>query len=357
MRFVMRSFLLVLWLTVSACAQDAPSAAKSQAQSTTPQTRTPAPEKRPSPAIVRLPADSSKFAIIISGVGGEEQYSEQFTKWATTLQGLLIERLGFAEKQTLLLVEKPAEGQPRSSAEEVRRAFTTVRGTAKPTDAFFLFMIGHGSSDGKQAKFSLVGPDLPALEYATLIKSLGTKKVTVVNMTSASGDFVKPLSAEGWIIITATRSGQEQNATRFPEFFITALGGGEADVDKNGRVSVLEAFEFATKGTAGWYEQQGRLATEHALIEDNADGVGHQKVEAGDGALAKSTFFDSIPQQQAGGDPELAKMLDEKMRIEGEIEQLKARKEKLKVEEYEVSLERLLIELASLNQRIRAKQR
>ncbi len=355
MRFQFRTLILLVLLSVSACAQVAESPSISQKkQATTPATAASAPTATPPP---RLPADKSKFAIILSGVGGEEAYSQQFAKWATSLQATLIERLGFDEKQTLLLIEKPGEGQLRSTAEEVRKAFATVRGAVKPDDALFVFMIGHGSYDGKQSKFLLVGPDLTATDYVTLLKSVGTRRVVVINMSSASGDFVKPLSTSGWISVTATRSGQEQNATRFPEFFIGALGNTEADLDKNGRVSVLEAFEYAVKATAGWFEQQGRLATEHALIDDNGDGIGHQKAEAGDGGLAKATFFDSLPQQQAGGDAELAKLFGERMRLEGQIEQLKARKDKMQLEEYENELERLLIELANLNQRVRARQK
>ena len=347
MQFVLRSVMLLLWLGVSACAQDVESPARVQTKPTD-KPQTPAP---------RLPADTSKFAIVISGIGGEDSYTQQFSKWATVLQGLLIERLGFAEGQTLVLVDKPAGGQLRATADEVGKAFTTVRSRAKSEDSVFVFMIGHGSFDGKQAKFNLVGPDLTAADYAALIKALPTRRVVVVNMASASGEFIKPLSAEGIVTITATRSGQEQNATRFPEFFIAALGNPEADTDKNGRISVLEAFDYATKATASFYDQQGRLATEHALIDDNGDGVGHQKAEAGDGALAKMTYLDSLPRQQAGGDAELARLFADRMRLEGQIEQLKTRKEKMQAEEYDKELEKLLIELASLNQRIRARQK
>src|SRR5262249_6131545 len=146
-------------------------------------------------------------------------------------------------------------------------------------------------------------------------------------------------------------------ATHFPEFFIAALGNPEADADKNGRVSVLEAFNYASKLTADFYEKKGRLATEHSLLDDNGDGVGHPRGEDGDGALAKTTYFDSLPQQQAGGDPELAKLFSERLRLEGEIEQLKARKTQFKEDEYEDALEKLLIDLARLNQNIKAKQK
>lgn len=348
-----RASLLIIWLllgsSVSACAQDLePPVRRQQPAETQNQKPAPAPKLEP---------DRTKFALIISGIGGEEAYSKQFHDWATGLRQALVEKLGFAEDQTHLLLENPGEGQLRATKQDVEKAFGLLKGALKPDNPLFIFFIGHGSYDGKQSKFNLAGPDLTAEDYAKLLKSLPTKRVTIINMASASGEFIKPISGKGTIIITATRSGQEQNATRFPEFFIAALGKDEADTDKNGRISVLEAFDYATKLTNEWYEQQGRLVTEHALIDDNGDGVGHQKAEAGDGALAKTTYLDSLPQQQAGGDPALAKLFAERLRIEGEIEQLKARKESMKAEEYEAALEKLLIELATLNETIRAKQK
>ena len=176
-------------------------------------------------------------------------------------------------------------------------------------------------------------------------------------MSSASGEFIKPLSANGHIVITATRSGQEQNATRFAENFISALSNPDADADQNGRISILEAFNFATKATAKWYEDQGRLATEHPLIDDNGDGVGHPGAEGGDGALAKTTYFDSLQLARAGAAPEITKMIAERDRLEREVEQLKTHKAEMKPEDYDAQLEKLLIDLSKISQSIKAKQK
>lgn len=338
---------ILLGLGISACAQDLePPPQKKQPV----QTPTPAPTPK-------LPPDKSKFAVILTGIGGEEEYTTQFTSWARALRDALVEKLGFADEQTLVFVENPSGSQIKPTAEEVRKAFARLKSEMKSDQMLFFFFIGHGSFDGKTAKFNLAGPDLDASDYSALFKSLPAKRATIVNMSSASGEFIKPLSAAGVVVVTATRSGGEQNATRFPQFFIDALTNPEADTDKNGRISVMEAFEYATKLTGEWFKQQGRLITEHALIDDNGDGVGHGKAEAGDGGLARTTYFDSLPQQQAGGDPVLASLFAERLRLEGAIEQLKARKEQMKEEEYEAELERLLLEFAELNRKIRAKQK
>ena len=245
----------------------------------------------------------------------------------------------------------------RSTAEEVRKAFATVKSSANADSLVFVMLIGHGSFDAQQAKFNLVGPDLAAKDYAQLIAGLPTKRVVFINSASSSGEFVKPMAGEGRVVITATRSGNEQNATVFAEYFIAGLGDDAADADKNGRVSVLEAFNYATKLTADFYKQKNRLATEHALIDDNGDGTGHEEATAGDGTLAKTMYLDSKPLAQAAGDADLARLLGERQRLEEAVEKLKARKAELKPEEYDRQLEDLLVELAKVNQAIKAKQK
>lgn len=308
----------------------------------------------PQAQATRPPADPNKFAIIISGASGEEAYAKQFAGWTTSLRRTLTGRLNFAEDRLKVLTEQPADGvATRATASEVRRAFESLRSAVKPESAIFIFFIGHGSFDGKQAKFNLVGPDLTAAEYNSLIGALNARRVVIFNMASASGEFVKPLAGRGRVIITATRSGQEQNATRFAEHFIAALSAPDADADQNGRISVLEAFAYANRQTAEYYTRAGRLATEHALLEDNGDGVGHPTAEAGDGALARTTYFDSLTSAQAAANAETARLLRERTRLEEEIEQLKARKSEMQEVEYWNALEKMFIELAKINRNMK----
>jgi hypothetical protein len=313
----------------------------------------------------RAAIDPKKFAVIIAGVGGEESYTKKFTAHATTLYDALTNRLGFDEKQVFLLMETASGGPEnaareipgRATAAEVRSAFNSVKTAATADSTIFVVLIGHGSFDTQQAKFNLIGPDLTAKDYSQLIGALPTRRVVFINCASSSGEFVKPMSAENRIVITATRSGNEQNATIFAEFFVAALTDSAADGDKNGRLSVMEAFNYATRLTADWYKQKNRLATEHALIDDNGDSVGHEEATAGDGALAKTLYLDSKSVEQAGSDAELAALLSERQRLEEAIEVLKARKSEMKAEEYEAMLEKLLVELATANQKIKARQK
>jgi len=300
------------------------------------------------------PVDPNKFAVIINGASGEEEYAKQFEEWTNELREVLNYRYGFDPAKTRVLTEKPVDNSSlRATAEEVRRTFGLLKSELQPDNVLFVFLIGHGSWDGKEAKFNLIGPDLPASDYNNLLAALPTRRIVVVNMASASGEFAKNLSAKGRIVITATRSGQETNATHFPGFFIDALKATDSDTDQDGHVSVLEAFAYANRLTAEFYTRAGRLATEHSLLEDNGDGVGHERVEGGEGALARATYLDSLSLAEAAENIAIAKLLRERTRLEGEIEQLIARKGNLAEAEYEASLEKLFIELAKVNRSIK----
>jgi len=329
MRRLLISFLVSLSISGLVCAQ-------------TPATKKPAP------------VDPNKFAVIINGAGGEEIYGKQFEKWTTELTGVLTSRFGFAAKQVKVLTEKPADASLlRSTAEEVKRVFALLKTELQTDNVLFVFLIGHGSFDGKESKFNLVGPDLSASEYGVMMSALPTRRVVVFNMSSASGEFTRSLSAKGRIVITATRNGQETNATRFPGFFISALNATDADTDQDGHISVLEAFVYANRLTSEFYTRAGRLATEHALIDDNGDGVGHEKAESGEGLLARATYLDSLSYEQAAANVATSKLLQERTRLEGEIEQLIGRKSSLQEAAYEAALEKLFIELAKVNRSIK----
>jgi len=291
--------------------------------------------------------DPNKFAIIINGPGGEPAYTKQFAEWTADLNKALSQRYGFAPGQIKILSEKLA------TAEEVKRAFASLKSDLDANNILYVFLIGHGSSDGKEAKFNLVGPDLSAADYNQLLSSLPTRRIVVFNMSSASGDFVKSLSARGRIVVTATRNGQETNATRFTGFFIAALNATDGDTDQDGHTSVLEAFVYATRLTDDFYKRAGRLATEHALIDDNGDGVGREKPEAGEGLLARATYLDSLNVDEAAANATTGRLLKERSRLEAEIEQLIARKGNMPEGEYEAALERLFVELAKINRSIK----
>src|ERR1044072_644651 len=190
-------------------------------------------------ACAQKSSDPNKLAIIINGAGGEAVYAKQFEEWTGQLSAVLSSRFGFDAKQLTVL--------KGATAEDVKRTFTTLKTQLDANNMLFVFLIGHGSFDGKESKFNLVGPDLAASDYNAMLSSLPTHRVVVFNMSSSSGEFIKSLSAKGRIVITATKSGQETNATRFTGFLIAALNATDADTDQDGHTSAPEAGVSATR--------------------------------------------------------------------------------------------------------------
>jgi hypothetical protein len=299
-----------------------------------------------------IAGDASKYAVIINGASGEPAYAKQFQQWTSALHTALVGRFGFSKDRVKLLTEKPDATAAPATAEEVKKTFASIRTQLNSESVLFVFLIGHGSFD-KEAKFNLVGPDLSAADYNRLLSELPTQRIVIFNMASSSGEFIKPLAAKGRVIVTATRSGQENNATRFTEYFLAALKAGDADADQDGHISVLEAFNYANRLTAEFYTRAGRLATEHALLEDNGDGVGHVKMEGGDGLLARTVYLDSLSVAQAAANASVAKLMRDRTRLEGEIAQLIGRKSSMPEADYEKELERLFVELAKINRAIK----
>jgi hypothetical protein len=216
----------------------------------------------------------------------------------------------------------------------------------QPGDRVFVVLIGHGSFRSGEGRFNLPGPDLTPAVLAGLLEPLDEQEVVVVSTASASGAFAEPLAGPGRVVVTATKSGQERNQTVFGEHFVTALTTGGADVDKDGRVSLLEAYEYATREVERFYESENRLQTEHARLED-------------EGQLARRLFLQS--EGHGGGeadvasdDPALASLYAARRDLEDRIETLRARKDELAPESYNEQLEALLLELALQNETLDA---
>ncbi len=160
----------------------------------------------------------------------------------------------------------------RATRENVTKAIGDIATRAKPNDEIFILLIGHGSFDGKNGAFNLPGPDLGAGDYAALLDQFKTQKVTFVNTASSSGAFLQPLAGPARTVVAATKTGGERNETRFAEYFVEALASESADSDRNGRVSVLEAFNYASAKVKTSYEQAGQILTEHATLDDGSEG-------------------------------------------------------------------------------------
>jgi hypothetical protein len=290
-------------------------------------------------------ADSS--ALILRGVAGDDDHAEKFTGWTEETRKTLVDKFGFSSERVIVLADKmTAQG-------EIKKAFATLKTQLKPTDTFFVFFIGHGSGEGEY-KFNISGPDFTAADYNTLLGTLTVGRTIIINSTNSSGAAIEALAARNRIVLTATRSGQEGNDTVFYQYFLEALQSAAADEDKDQKTSVWEAFKFASAGVERFYKEEGRLATEHSQISDNGMAkVGATAKEVP--VMARSMVF-QVDRPVTSSDPKLQALLDQKKEQEQKIEALRLGKSSIPEPEYEKQMEELLVQLALINQQIRAQE-
>jgi hypothetical protein len=297
-----------------------------------------------------------RFALIVSGASGGEEYVEQYAAWRGTFERTLTERLEFdPSKITILFDTEKAEAA--ATGANVRRAIGAVRTRMTRDDVLLVLLIGHGTFDGVDAKFNLVGPDLESSEWAALLNPLAGQ-VVVVNTTAGSFPFIERLSGPRRVVISATDSVAQRFDTVFPEYFVRAFDDAGADLDKNARVSIWEAFASASAAVKRHYQQRGQLSTERALLDDNGDGTGRGAAEQGsDGSLATHTYLDENMPGAAPTDEELLALLQRKALVEAELDELKIRKSFLQKDEYDKEFERIIIELSRVSSDIRKRSK
>jgi len=294
-------------------------------------------------------AAQDTYLLVITGIEGDAAYGDQFHKWASALIDAAKNKGGIPESNITYLADKPDRDpsriRGRSTRERVTSAFADLATRTQQNDEVVIILIGHGSFDGRQATFNLPGPDLTAADYAALVDKIHSTRIVFVNTASSSGEFIKALAGPGRTIVTATRTGGERNETRFPAFFVEALTGDAADRDRNGRVSMQEAFDYAQTKVQQAFEKEGYVPTEHATLSDGGTGA------------AAMLFLDSERARAAAvgrvADPALRTALEEQRALEDQITGLKLRKSTMPPDEYERELERLLTALAQKTRVVR----
>jgi hypothetical protein len=305
-------------------------------------------------AAVPLRAADDRRALLVFGATGGESYAKAWAAWQETLVGALRERFGFPADHIVVLTADGDVPGTKSTAAGVRAAFERLRSQARRDDLVIVVLVGHGTADAESARFNLVGPDLDVAEWATLVDTLPGRLV-FVNAAGASFPFLERLSREGRIVITATDATAQRFDTTFPEQLARALDDPATDADKNGRVSVWEAFAQASAGVRQYYDQRGQLATERALLDDTGDRMGQEAGASGpDGALARTTYLDPEP-AAASMNPEIAELVARQRALERAAEDLKLRKPSMPAGQWEAEFEKVMIELARVSRAIRSR--
>ncbi|HXE04438.1 MAG TPA: hypothetical protein VN579_00520 [Bryobacteraceae bacterium] len=295
--------------------------------------------------IISAQAHAASYYVIIAGLGGEPDYVQRFTADANELDRVFKAAGDTAHVFTL--------SGAQSTAAQLQSTLSTVAAQAKADDDFTLILIGHGSWDGADYKFNLVGPDLTATEIAAMCDRVAARRQLVVDATSASGGAVQAFERPGRAVIAATKSGTEKNATVFARYWLEALQDPSTDTDKSESITAMEAFTYASKKTAEFYESQKRLATEHAVFNDT--GAGQPVRAAGDGQgtlMSNFTLLRLGSSKEAANDPAKRTMLDQKEELEQKIDSLKYRKAAMDPAEYKKEITQALVQLAKVQEEL-----
>jgi hypothetical protein len=272
-------------------------------------------------------------ALIVSGVSGEPRLAQQFERDAAAIRNAITNRFGGS---AVVLTESST---PRSDKPGITQALKALSTSAKPGEQVLIVLIGHGSAQGGDAKFNIPGPDITAAELNSALSGLKGRSLAVVVATSSSGAFIAPLSESARWVITATKSGAQNEEVVFAGHFAKALGEDVADVNKDGSVSLPEAFEYSKREVARFYQQANRIATEQPTLS---------------GAGPDAFVLRAASAKAA--DPAVAKLYAEREAINKELAVLRARKTEMQAAAYEAELEKLLLQLATKNRQIRAAE-
>jgi hypothetical protein len=296
--------------------------------------------------LLALPALPATFYVNLGGLGGQEDYAQRFQN--------AVEELDKLTRSAPDSKVYSASGAAATRA-KVKSIFEEVARTAQPNDVLVVTLIGHGTHDGFDYKFNLHGPDVTATELAQWLAPVKATRQVIVNTTSSSGGSLKELQKEGRTVITATKSATERLAPVFGRFWLEALRDPAADADKNEVITALEAFRYAEAKVTKYFETNKRLATEHPLLVDTAQGEGLRTPDPSKGqaiVALRTPVLTFGTLQNAAKSPEKQKLLAQREALETQIDSLKLRKAAMPSEQYRVELRNLLLQLARVQKEL-----
>lgn len=275
--------------------------------------------------------------LVAAGLSGDPAFKARFSTAVAAVRSAAATRWGVTDSNLVVLTEDSTTYNGRSTKENIGAAFVALSKRAQPGDVVLVLLMGHGSGEGASSKVNLPGPDATASEYAAWLAPFGKQQLVFVNAATGSGDFVPVLSAPGRVVVTATRSAVEKNDAEFLQHFTRALTTDDADVNKDGRLSVLEAFRFARAEVIKSYESSNRMLTEHAVVSDSVTAM-----RIAFGRTATSS------------DPRVATLVAERQALESQVAALRGRKASMDSTVYDAELEKLLLAIAEKTAAIKA---
>ncbi len=307
----------------------------------------------PAPRASAWQSPPRSMLLVVTGIGGQTEYSDRYYGWGSELVDAAHARYGLADADVVWLAERPERDATRidgrSTLAQMQGALAGLAERSRPGDRLLVVLIGHGSEGEDGPRLNLPGPDLSPGALATMLEPLRGRSVAVVVTSAASAGFLEPLAAPGRLVVTATGAAGERNETLFPGFFVDAYAGEGGDTDRDGSVSLEEAFAYAQAEVARAYEKENLLRTEHARME--GDGAAFALGAASPSAAASASA--SVSTLSPDASPALRALHERRRALVASIDSLKSVRGSLPAERYDNELERLLVELAKTDRAIR----
>ena len=279
---------------------------------------------------VSLNAQAEIYVTIVQGLGGEPAFEENFH---TQSQAIAEASAPLTDDDKLTLFNGAD-----ATRENLLAHFSSQSTIMTEDDRAAIYLVGHGSYDGEEYKFNIPGLDISTNDLLNIMDSFPGQNHFLLSTSSTSGALLEPLENENRILVTATRNGNEKNATIFGEYFVEALGSEDADLNKNNNISIEEAFFYAQRQVEEYFESQGQLATEHPEL-------------VGSGA-AQFTLARINPIEISTADPRIAELQEQNLDIDRQIESLQLRRTELTNQEYIEQLQDLILQSARINEEI-----
>lgn len=294
-------------------------------------------------------APARSVYLTVVGHPGEEDYKVRFQGWAQQIESALT---ASPEKPLVKTIGAATGG---ATMAELEVAINDAAKTAGTDDIFALILIGHGTFDGAEYKFNLKGPDIRSAQLAVMLDRIASTRQLVVNTTAASGGAMPALVKPHRVVIAATRTGTQKNATVFARYFADAFSDASADTDKNETITALEAYTYAARRTKEYYEQEKRIVTEQSVLNDIGSGAGVRDPGADNGQGLLAASFPMLrlgSTAAAAANPEKAALLKRKELLEQQIDRLKYQKDSMQPLDYRRQMNALLLTLAQTQAQI-----
>jgi len=275
-------------------------------------------------------ARAALYVTVVQGLGGDDHWQARFSDQQEKITEASITMAGEAHVKSFTGDD--------ATRDNLMAHFRMLSTSMNDDDRLALYLIGHGSYDGEQYKFNIPGPDITDGDLAEILGTLPGRNHFVVNTSSASGAMLDKVETDNRILVTSTRNGNEKNATEFGDFFAAALTSDSADINKNNSISIQEAFDYAERQVASFFENQSKLATEHPQIRgDNAASFNLARVNVAE-----------TPDE----DPRITQLLSQREALDAQIEELQLNRGRYTNAEYIQKLQALILESAEVGEQI-----